>query len=136
MSNMTIPAEHTADDLIARLRAFIAARMRGNWHSEEQEAFALLKEAADKLSYSPEITTEVLVARMMSAALEVAREYLPDRSDDELDHVLWTYTGFPEFFVLEPGETTTEPALRRQLKAYADDPQGVHDAQQAELETT
>lgn len=62
-------------------------------------------------------------------ALQVAKEYLPGLTDEDLDHVLWTYTGFPEFFVLEPGETTIEPALRRQLRAYADDPGAVHDAQ-------
>lgn len=43
--------------------------------------------------------------------LDVAREYFPELSDDELDFILWEYTGFPSFF---DGDTETE--LRKQLQ--------------------
>ena len=42
--------------------------------------------------------------------LEVAREYFPDASDDELDHCIWTHTGFPGFWTGDP-----ETCFREQL---------------------
>jgi len=47
--------------------------------------------------------------------IEVAREYFPDASDDELGHILWEFTGFPCFF-----HDDTE--LREQLQRHKDNP--------------
>jgi len=47
--------------------------------------------------------------------LELAREYLPDLTDTELDAVLWSLTGFPAFWKGEP-----ETALRKQLQEIKD----------------
>lgn len=30
--------------------------------------------------------------------LELARQYFPNATDDELDYILWEYTGFPSFY--------------------------------------
>lgn len=45
-------------------------------------------------------------------ALAIAAEYLPQHDQAALQHVLWSYTGFPAF--LPHGEMT----LREQLSAY------------------
>lgn len=48
----------------------------------------------------------------MTTYLDVAREYFPDASDDELNFILWEKTGFPCFF--EDGLNS----LREQLATY------------------
>ncbi len=42
---------------------------------------------------------------MKKTFLDIASEYFPDASNDELDYILWEYTGFPCFF---HGDTETE----------------------------
>lgn len=51
--------------------------------------------------------------------LDVAREIFPDMGDDELDYMLWEYTGYPSFF------NSKEPVsvqIRRQLQRAKDNP--------------
>lgn len=49
-------------------------------------------------------------------AIEIAREYFPDMSDDDLDRLIWAETGFPSFW---PDETiSVEANFRAQLAAY------------------
>lgn len=50
---------------------------------------------------------------------EIAREYFPDRSDDDLDMTLFEYTGFPGFWQKQDGETPEE-CLRTQLQRLVD----------------
>lgn len=54
---------------------------------------------------------------MKKTFLDIASEYFPDASKDELDYILWEYTGFPCFF---HGDTETE--LRKQLQYKKDNP--------------
>ena len=49
--------------------------------------------------------------------LEIAKEYFPDATNDDLEHILWEFTGFPNFF---RGDTETE--LRKQLQRHKDNP--------------
>ena len=48
-------------------------------------------------------------------AIDIAREILPTHSDEELNTVLWEWTGFPNFFVSD-----IETGLRQQLAFYRD----------------
>jgi hypothetical protein len=49
-------------------------------------------------------------------AIEVARTVFPDKTDEELDYIVWNRTGFPVFW---PARfKTTVSALTAQLKAY------------------
>ena len=55
----------------------------------------------------------------MATAIEIAREYLPRLADEELDHVIWEYTGFPSFWNIPKDGNTPEECFRKQLLAYA-----------------
>ena len=48
----------------------------------------------------------------MTTYVDIAREYFPNATDDELNSILWNKTGFPEFF--EEGEKS----LREQLATF------------------
>ena len=48
-------------------------------------------------------------------AIELAKEYFPEASEEELDHIIWSRTGFPSFF---RGEESIEEQMRKQLSAY------------------
>ena len=50
----------------------------------------------------------------MATAQEVAREYFPDASDAELEHIIWGKTGFPGFWPNK--DLTPEENFRNQLK--------------------
>lgn len=52
-------------------------------------------------------------------ALDIAREYLPEMSDDDLNYVIWNHTGFPSFWRPEDGKTPEE-CFRTQLKRFAE----------------
>jgi hypothetical protein len=52
--------------------------------------------------------------------LDVAREYFPDYSDAELDHIIWAYTGFPEFWHIPEDGNTVEECFRKQLQDFKD----------------
>ena len=54
----------------------------------------------------------------MSAWIEVAREYFPDASEEELEHIIWDFTGFP-FYWPDNGKTAEEN-FRAQLQEYKD----------------
>lgn len=47
--------------------------------------------------------------------LAIAREYLPEATEEHISHVLWNYTGFPAFWAGDP-----ETCLREQLQHYVD----------------
>ena len=48
---------------------------------------------------------------------ELVREYFPNATQDEVDYILWEYTGFPCFW-----ETNdTEACLRKQLQEFVDE---------------
>lgn len=47
-----------------------------------------------------------------SRAIEIAREYFPSLSDDELGYIVWNGTGFPCFF----DERDFEAGIRKQLE--------------------
>ena len=49
-------------------------------------------------------------------AIEIAREYFPDVCDDDLDGIIWSYTGFPGFWNIPKDGNTPEECLRYQLK--------------------
>lgn len=51
-------------------------------------------------------------------AEEIAREYFPDASKRELEHVIWGRTGFPSFW--PEGYATAEEAFRAQLAEHRD----------------
>lgn len=54
--------------------------------------------------------------------LEVAREYFPEFSDDDLWFMIYEYTGYPSFWTYE---TSVESQFRKQLQ-YAKDHPGWH----------
>lgn len=54
----------------------------------------------------------------MPTAVEIVREYLPGASDEELNHVLWEYTGYPEFWRIGIDGNTAEECFRKQLRDY------------------
>lgn len=47
---------------------------------------------------------------------ELVREYFPNASDDEVEHILWTHTGFPCFWNMPKDGNTPEECCRTQLK--------------------
>jgi hypothetical protein len=55
--------------------------------------------------------------RMMATAHQIAREYFPDVTEEELDAIIWGETGYPYFW---PDETKTpEENFRMQLRHAA-----------------
>ena len=53
----------------------------------------------------------------MATVMEIAREYFPDVSDDELNAIIWGHTGYPCFW---PDDTKTpEEHFRTQLAEAA-----------------
>jgi len=49
-------------------------------------------------------------------ALEIAKEIFPDKSDEELDFIIWEKTGFPSFWNIPEEGKTPEECLRKQLR--------------------
>jgi hypothetical protein len=54
---------------------------------------------------------------MARTTAQIVREYFPDADEDEIDNILWNYTGFPTFF---DGSGTVEEQLREQLQHLKD----------------
>ena len=54
----------------------------------------------------------------MTTALEIAREYFPNASDETLDSIIWSRTGFPEFWNIPEDGNTPEECLRKQLQDF------------------
>ena len=52
-------------------------------------------------------------------AIDIAREYFPDKDDEFLNHVLWEYTGYPQFWNIPEDGKTPEECLRKQLSEFA-----------------
>ena len=46
---------------------------------------------------------------------DLVREYFPQASDDEVEYILWTHTGYPCFWI-----GTAEDCCRRQLQELKD----------------
>lgn len=51
---------------------------------------------------------------MNKTASSIAREYFPHFNHDELEHIIWSNTGFPHFWDLNDGDTSEE-CFRKQL---------------------
>ena len=49
----------------------------------------------------------------MATPLEVAKEYFPDASDSDLEHIIWGKTGYPGFWPNK--DITPEENFRNQL---------------------
>jgi hypothetical protein len=49
-------------------------------------------------------------------AAAIVREFFPSASDDEIDNILWTHTGFPDFWNIPEDGWTASQCLRTQLK--------------------
>ena len=48
-------------------------------------------------------------------AVAIVREFFPLASDDKVSHILWNYTGFPEFWNIPEDGWTASQCLRKQL---------------------
>ena len=48
--------------------------------------------------------------------IDIAREYFPNESDENLDHIIWEKTGFPSFWQIPKDGKTPEECFRAQLK--------------------
>lgn len=46
---------------------------------------------------------------------DIAKEYFPQATDEQIDFILWEYTGFPAFWNGDP-----ETCLRKQLQELKD----------------
>jgi hypothetical protein len=47
--------------------------------------------------------------------VEVVREYFPKATEDEIDNILWTHTGYPTFWRIPDDGWSEEECLRKQL---------------------
>ncbi len=50
---------------------------------------------------------------------EIFREYFPDASDEEMEHIVWGHTGYPAFWHIGRDGATPEECFRKQLATYA-----------------
>lgn len=57
---------------------------------------------------------------MGTTVMDVVREYFPDISEDEADHIVWGHTGFPGFWNIPTDGATPEECFRKQLQTYKD----------------
>jgi hypothetical protein len=61
------------------------------------------------------------------SAIDIAREYFPGLSDQELLNIMWGKTGFPAFWNIPKDGNTPEECFRKQLadwKQHLADPKG------------
>ena len=54
----------------------------------------------------------------MSTALDIARECLPGYSDDDLEIIIWEFTGYPAFWRIPEDGDTPEACMRKQLAVF------------------
>lgn len=54
----------------------------------------------------------------MLTLLEIVREYIPDASEEEVDFILWEFTGYPSFWNIPKDGKTVEQCLRKQLSDF------------------
>lgn len=54
-------------------------------------------------------------------AQQIAREYFPQASDDELENIIWGYTGFPAFWNIPADGKTPTQCFRKQLREHKAD---------------
>ena len=50
--------------------------------------------------------------------LEVAREYFPNYTDEQLSDIIWNHTGYPDFWLIGEDGATPEECFRTQLKEF------------------
>jgi hypothetical protein len=60
----------------------------------------------------------------MTSPRDIIREYFPQAEDDEVDFILWNYTGYPGFWNGNP-----EQCLRQQVQHLKDVGREVLDAE-------
>ena len=51
----------------------------------------------------------------MTKVVDLVKQYFPEADEKEVDFILSAKTGYPSFWHLEEGETTSEQVLERQL---------------------
>jgi len=54
-------------------------------------------------------------------AFDIAKEYFPDASDEEIEHIIWSHTGFPDFWWIPEDGWTSLQCLRTQLQRFKND---------------
>jgi hypothetical protein len=53
---------------------------------------------------------------MMATYFEVIKEYFPNVTAEEAEHILWEHTGYPGFWAIPSDGNTPEECLRKQLQ--------------------
>ena len=53
------------------------------------------------------------------SALQIAREYFPEATEEEIEYVIWEQTGFPSFWQIHKDGATPEECFRKQLAEFA-----------------
>ena len=53
---------------------------------------------------------------MTLAACEIAKEYFPEATIEELDYIVWGVTGYPHFWNIPEDGATPEECFRKQLQ--------------------
>lgn len=56
----------------------------------------------------------------MAKWIEIAREELPGLADDDLEYVIWEFTGYPDFWNIPKDGNTPEECFRKQLREFSD----------------
>jgi hypothetical protein len=51
---------------------------------------------------------------------DVVREYFPGASDEFIEYVVWSKTGYPGFWNIPEDGNTPEECFRKQLKDFKD----------------
>lgn len=53
--------------------------------------------------------------------IEIVKEYFPEATDEEANHILWNETGFPCFWRLGEDGATPIECCRKQLKEFKEE---------------
>lgn len=57
----------------------------------------------------------------ITTAIKIAKEYLPDVTDDDLNCIIWGRTGFPSFWDVPKDGNTPEECFRKQFEKIKED---------------
>ena len=53
------------------------------------------------------------------SAQQIAREYFPEATEEEIEFIIWGKTGFPSFWQIPKDGATPEECFRKQLAEFA-----------------